>query len=322
MNSFRLQRLWAQNTYLISLLLLVIVVGINYALQNNLFELRIINNNLRTMLPLMILAVGQAVVVIGGGVDLSVGTIVSLVNTLLVTWITPESTPNDIALAFVLVCVVGAAAGAVNGFTVAYLRLQPIVTTYATSFIFSGLALLVLPRPGGSLPRDMVAFYRSTPFDIPLAFFVIAIILLIWRLLRSTRYSQYVYAIGSSADAAYTTGVPVAQVRVSTYVWSGVFAALAGIALTLSTGSGQANIGDDMTLSSVVAVVLGGTRLRGGQGGIAGAIIGVIILGVFKNIISFANVPTWSQTLVNALVILTALAAPNIVGLFRRTFQR
>ncbi len=318
----RLQRFFSRQTYVISLILLIVVVAINYSFQNNLFELRIINNNLRTMMPLMILAVGQAIVVIGGGVDLSVGTMVSMINTLLVTWITPESTGGDIALAFALACGIGILGGALNGFSVAFLRLQPIVTTYATSFIFSGVALLVLPRPGGSLPRDLVTFYRSTPLDIPLAFYVIGILILFWILLRSTRYAQYLFAIGSSSDAAYSTGVPVRMVRVSTYVWSGLFAALAAVALTLSTGSGQANIGDDMTLNSVVAVVLGGIALRGGGGNVIGEVIGVIILGVIRNIIFFAEVPTWSQTLVNALVILAALAAPGVIRLFRRIIKR
>ncbi|MBZ0297718.1 MAG: ABC transporter permease [Anaerolineae bacterium] len=318
MNSVKLSRFLMRNTYLVSLLLLVVVLIVNYAFQNNLFELRIINNNLRTMMPLIILAVGQAIVVIGGGIDLSVGTMVSMINTLLVVWITPEASAGHIILALTAACGVGALAGLLNGFSVAYLRLQPIVTTYATSFIFSGIALVVLPRPGGAIPRDMVSFYRSTPLNIPLAFYVIAILIVFWVLLRNTRYSQYLFAVGSNSEAAYTTGIPVRLVRVSTYVWSGLFAGLAAIALTLSTGSGQANIGDDMTLSSIVAVVLGGTRLSGGQGGIAGAIIGVIILGVIRNIIFFANVPTWSQTLVNALVILIALAAPGLVRLLRR----
>jgi ribose transport system permease protein len=97
---------------------------------------------------------------------------------------------------------------------------------------------------------------------------------------------------------------------------------LAGLALTLSIGTGDPRIGDLMTLPSVVAVVLGGTRLSGGQGGIAGTLMGVIILGIIRNIISFANVPTWWQTLVDALIIIAALAGPGVVGLLRRSLRR
>lgn len=317
-----ISRILSRNTYIISLVLLVIAVAINYNFQDNLFELRVLNNNLRTLLPLIILAVGQSIVVIGGGLDLSVGTMVSMLTALLVIWITPTSTPTDILLAILAVCGVGMLAGMLNGFVVALLRLQPMITTYATSYIFSGIALLLLPRPGGDIPRDMVTFIRSAPFDIPLAFYVIAVILIFWTLLRSTRYAQFLYATGSNSAAAYATGIPVRFVRFSAYIWSGLFAAFASLALTLSTGSSQANIGDQMTLDSVVAVVLGGTRLSGGQGGIAGAIIGVLILRVIRNVIFFADVPTWAQTLVNALIIIAALAGPGLIRLIRRMVQR
>ena len=312
------RRFLRNNPYLFALLLLAVLVAVNAGLQANFFTLRAINGNFRVLLPLMILAAGQAVVIIGGGIDLSVGTMVSLVNAVLVTQITPESGAAGIALAMALGCVAGMVAGALNGFCVAVLRLQPIVTTYATSFVFSGAALLVLPRPGGQLPRSLVGFYRSTPLNIPLAVFVIVILLLLWRLLRSSRYGQYLYASGSRADAAYTSGVPVSLVKFSTYVLAGLSSAVAALALTLGIGSGNASIGDAMTLDSIVAVVLGGTRLSGGQGGVAGAIIGVAILGIIRNLISFANVPTWYQTLANATIIVLALAGPGLWRLVRR----
>ena len=312
------RRFLRNNPYLFALLLLAVLVTINAGLQANFFSPRALNGNFRVLLPLMILAAGQAVVIIGGGIDLSVGTMVSLVNAVLVTQITPESGALSIALAVALGCAAGMVAGALNGFCVAVLRLQPIVTTYATSFIFSGAALLVLPRPGGGLPRSLVGFYRSMPLNIPLAVYVIVILLLLWKLLRSSRYGQRLYASGSRADAAYTSGVPVSLVKFSTYVLAGLASAVAALALTLGIGSGNASIGDAMTLDSIVAVVLGGTRLSGGQGGVAGAIIGVAILGIIRNLISFANVPTWYQTLANATIIVLALAGPGLWQLVRR----
>jgi ribose transport system permease protein len=318
----RARYFFARNTYLFSLLLLAILLGVNYSLQDNLFELRILNNSIRTLLPLIVLAVGQSVVIIGGGIDLSVGTMVSMLVAVLVKLIDAESSSTDIVLAVLAACGVGALAGTLNGVMVAVLRLQPIVTTYATSFIFSGVALVLLPRPGGQIPTELRRFYAGTPNGIPLAFYVIGILILVWMLLRSTRYAQFLFATGSNDKAAYTTGVPVKIIRLTTYIWAGVFAGLAASALTFSTGSGQANIGDNMTLDSIVAVVLGGTRLSGGKGGIAGAIIGVMILRVIRNVIFFADVPTWSQTLVNALIIIAALAGPGLVGLIRRVVNK
>jgi ribose transport system permease protein len=315
---FDLRRLVAGNTFLFALLLLIVAIVINAALQDNFFELRSINRNLRGFLPLIILAIGQTIVIIGGGVDLSVGAMVSLANAILITMIVPESTPGQVMLAVGVACAAGVAAGALNGWAVAYLRLQPIVTTYATSFLYAGLALLILPRPGGAIPEFLEDLYRSTPFDIPFVVFVMIVLVAVWLLLRSTRFGQYLFATGGKPDAAYATGVPVNRIRWMTYVLAGLFAALAGLAYTVHTSSGNPRSGDDMTLPSVVAVVLGGTRLAGGQGGVIGTVLAVIILGIFRNIISFANIDSWWQTLVNALIILVALAGPGVVALMRR----
>ena len=317
MNGVQLHKLTFRHPYLFALGLLVVALGVNLYLQPNLFEPRVLSGNLRIFLPLMILTAGQALVIIGGGIDLSVGTMVSMVNALLVTWITRDSPTPEIISAIAAGVGLGMAAGAFNGLCVSYLRLQPIVTTYATSFIYAGAALWILPRPGGLMPSELTRLYRSNPLGIPLTIWVALIIILLWVGLRATRYGRYLFAVGGKPEAAYATGVPVSQVRFSTYIMAGLMAALAALALTLSTGTGDPRIGEAMTLPSVVSVVLGGTRLSGGQGGIAGSIIGVVILGTIRNIISFANIPTWWQTLFDALIIIVALAGPGLVKLIR-----
>lgn len=318
MNATTFQKITLRHPYLFALGLLVIALGVNFYLQPNLFEQRVISGNLRIFLPLMILTAGQAIVIIGGGIDLSVGTMVSMVNAILVTWITRESTGTEILIAIGIGASAGMLAGLFNGLCVSYLRLQPIVTTYATSFIYAGVALWVLPRPGGLMPSSLTSFYRSNPLGVPLMIWVAALIILLWVGVRGTRYGRYLFAVGGQAEAAYATGVPVSLVRLSTYVIAGLMAAFAALALTLGTGTGDPRIGDAMTLPSIVAVVLGGTRLSGGQGGIAGSIIGVVILGTIRNIISFADVPTWWQTFVDASIIIVALAGPGLIRLIRR----
>ncbi len=311
--------LHSRRPYLFTLLLLVLTVAINFVVQPNLFARDTLNSNMRVFLPSIFLAAGQAVVVLAGGIDISVGSIVSIVNTILCTQLGTNAPPDKIALWLVIVLVVGMAAGAINGFFTAFLRLQPIITTYATSFLFAGLALYILPNPGGAVPAGISSFYRdTTPLGLPLAFFIIILILVGWWLIQQTRFGRFLFAVGGQPEAAYATAVPVALVQFSTYVISGLMAALAGIAVTLLAASGNAGIGDAMTLVSVSAVVIGGTALRGGIGGVTGPVIGAIILGLITNIISFANVETWWVTLVNAAVIVLALAAPGIIALFRR----
>jgi ribose transport system permease protein len=304
---------------LFALILLVLVVAINFIVQPHLFARDTLNSNMRVFLPLILLSAGQAVVILGGGIDISVGAIVCIVNTILATQVGLQGSPEAMWQYIALSLLAGILAGAINGFFVAYLRLQPIITTYATSFLYGGLALYILPNPGGGIPGPIAELYRSSiPFGIPLAFFVIAILLLLWAYLRSTRYGNYLYAVGGKAQAAYETAVPVVWVQFSTYVISGLMAALSGIAITMLSGAGNAEIGLAMTLTSITAVVIGGNALSGGIGGVAGPVMGAMILGFVQNIISFAHINTWWETLVKALIIVAALATPGIINLFRR----
>src|SRR6185503_6789677 len=133
-----------------------------------------------------------------------------IVNTVLATRVGLDGLSEKMWQYIFVSLFAGLLAGAINGFFVAILRLQPIITTYATSFLFAGFALFVLPNPGGGVPALITAFYRdTTPLGIPLAFFVIGLILLAWYAIRQTRYGRYLYAVGGKPGAAYETGVPV-----------------------------------------------------------------------------------------------------------------
>jgi ribose transport system permease protein len=304
---------------LFSTILLIVALLINFYLQPNMFARETLNSNMRVFLPLVLLAVGQAFVILGGGIDISVGGIVSIVNTILAVYVGLNGSIEKIWLFITISIFAGILCGAINGFFIAVLRLQPIITTYATSFLYGGLALFILPNPGGGIPQRVAEFYRTTtPLGIPLAFYVIAILLIIWRYVRSTQYGSYLYAVGGKAEAAYETAVPVTWIHFSTYVISGFMSALAGIAITMLSGSGNAEIGSPMTLTAITAVVIGGTALSGGVGGITGPIMGALTLGIIQNIISFAHINTWWETFVKATIIVVALAAPGLINLFGR----
>ena len=319
MNRSRWDAFMARQPALFALVLMVLSLVINLILQPNMFARETLNSNMRVFLPIILMAVGQAIVILGGGIDISVGGVVSIVNTVLATRVGLDGSPQEMWKYVFLSLFIGLLAGAINGFFISYLRLQPIITTYATSFLYAGLALFVLPNPGGGIPAEIAALYRSsTPLNLPLAFYVVAIVLLLWFYLSSTRYGRFLFAVGGKAEAAYETAVPVTWVQFSTYVISGLMAALSGIAITMLSGSGNADIGGPMTLNSITAVVIGGNALSGGVGGVAGPVMGAVTLGIIQNIISFASIDTWWETLVKATIIVLALAAPGIVNLFRR----
>lgn len=313
-----LRRLVLRQSYAFALLLLAVTVAINFYLQPNFFQPGVLSGNLLLFLPLMLLAAGQTVVVIGGGIDLSLGAIVSLTNVTLVSLLGASPGTGGILLAIAGGLLVGTLAGAVNGFCVAVLRFQPIVTTFATSFVFAGLALYVLPQPGGAVPIGLQNAFYSNPLGVPMVLWAAIVVLLFWALLRSTRFGPYLYASGGDALSAFQSGVPVSLVKLSSYCVAGLMAGVAGFALALLTGTGNPLGGDPLTLQSIVAVVLGGTRLRGGQGGVAGSLIGVIVLSLIQSIVSFAGVPSWWQTLLNGTIVVLALAGPGLFALFRR----
>jgi len=311
--------LTARQPALFALILLILSIVINFILQPNMFARETLNSNMRVFLPIILMAMGQAIVILGGGIDISVGGIVSIVNTVLATRVGLAGSPEEMWKYIFVSLLIGLLAGAINGFFIAYLRLQPIITTYATSFLYTGLALFILPNPGGGIPASIAALYRdSTPLNLPLAFYVIAIFLLIWFYVSSMRYGKFLYAVGGKAEAAYETAVPVTMVQFNTYVISGLMAAFSGIAITMLSGSDNGEIGGPMTLNSITAVVIGGNAMSGGVGGVAGPVMGAVTLGIIQNIISFANIDTWWETLVKATIIVLALAAPGIISLFRR----
>ena len=153
MNRSSLQQWVARSPGFFSLILLVVAIVINAILQPNLLTLDTINNNMRVFLPMIFLAVGQTFVMIGGGIDISVGGIVSIINVILATRVGLDGTPEQMWQFVAVSLLAGLAAGAINGFFIAFLRLQPIITTYATGFLFAGFALYLLPYPGGGIPR-------------------------------------------------------------------------------------------------------------------------------------------------------------------------
>jgi ribose transport system permease protein len=319
MKRSRWNDLAARNPALFALVLFVLSIIINFILQPNMFAKDTLNSNMRVFLPIILMSVGQAIVILGGGIDISVGGIVSIVNTVLATRVGLDGSPEKMWQFVAVSILAGLLAGALNGFFIAYLRLQPIITTYATSFLYAGFALYILPNPGGGIPASIAALYRgTTPLGLPLAFYIIAIILLIWIYVSSTRFGKYLFAVGGKAEAAYETAVPVTLIQFSTYVVSGFMSALSGIAITMLSGSGNAEIGSSMTLNSITSVVIGGNAMSGGIGGVAGPVMGAITLNIIQNIISFAHIDTWWETLVKATIIVVALAAPGLVNLIRR----
>jgi len=327
----RIRKFFKNKTFVFPVILFVVVILTNFALQyTNLgpekFEKRymfLLDNNIRGFLPLILLAIAQAIVLINGSIDLSIGNLMGVVAAFLVTQYTVDDSIGRFLQVFAMAIGIGVMAGALNGIFVSLVRIPPFITTYATSFVFSGIAMWILPRPGGNMPEIVTTFYRKTlPLGLPMGIWIILIIMLLWLMFKNTRFGAHMYAIGGNEKAAFTSGVSVIRHRISVHMIAGAIAAFAALALVLITGSSDSRIGGTMTLDSVVAVVLGGTPMSGGIGGAVGPIFGVMTLGFIRNIVGFANVDTWVQPLVDALIILLSLASPSFIKLIAKQVRK
>lgn len=300
---------------------MVVLYIVLFALKQNRlpgsFELLTTVNN---TLSVGLAAVGQTFVVLTGGIDLSVGGIVDVTNSVAARYM--QDSPASIALVSVLVLAVGALAGFVNGLLVVYGRLQPIIVTLATLAIWEGIALLVLPQQGGTIPPVLTALLAGTFPNVdalPNSVLIVIVLVVGWRLLRSTRFLTAVYAVGNDERAARANGVAVARVKVGAYTLAGTCAGAAGLYFAAANTSGDATSGTPFTLTSIAAVVLGGVSLFGGRGSAIGSLAGAFILTLLLKVLFFAGVNTQLQEFFQGLFLILAVVASTLV---RRSLQR
>jgi ribose transport system permease protein len=315
---FDLRRFFSRNfrvilAYVVFLILLIITARLN----ERFFTPLVITNTFNQSMTLVFAGMAQTSVVVTGGIDLSVGPVISLTNCL--ASVIFVDNPVGMVGAVSLILVVGALCGLINGLIVVYGRLQPIIVTLATASIYGGLALLLRPTPGGYVPIGFSDLLTRRVFlsniglpqsldIIPCSLVLLGVVLLfVWLPFRRSRLGMWVYAVGSSEGAAYMSGVNVNRAKIAAYMMSGLFAAIAGLFLTAQTLSGDSTTGAIYTLQSIAVVVLGGTSLFGGSGGVLGTIAGAFSLRLIGNILFFARVNPLQQPLWEGVVILIAV---------------
>ncbi len=262
------------------------------------------------ILPIALLSMGQAIIIIGGGINLAIGAEAVLINCLSAKYMLDTSFSTSILLA-ILFLAIAAAIGAVTGWIISTSGIADIVVTLATSFLLVGVAMFVMPQPGGGVNQifaDLIA--GKDPNFIPPLIWLILPLLIIWIPLYRSRVGISMYAIGSNKDAAFLSGVNVNRTRIKLYAVGGLFAGLSGIVLTGITLSSSpfANISNTATLNSVAGAVLGGVSLAGGVGGLVGPALAALILYFIPNILlAYGIDPAYSQIITGALTIFVVL---------------
>lgn len=271
-----------------------------------------------SVLPLALAAVAQAVVVIGGGIDLSIGAIMALVNVVAAVAMKDQA-PEFGVLVVIGSLFLGLLLGAINGALIVVTRVPDIVVTLAMSFVWAGCALLVLPTPGGASAKwltDLVLGSLGNEWIPKAAVLLIGVVALIWIPIRRSRPGLSIYAIGSNQLAAFRSGIAVGRTKIVAYAVMGLFAALAGLSLTASTGIGTPVPGP-YTLLSVAAVVLGGVSLAGGRGGVFGPIVAVVVLQLIRTDMTLMDINTNLSTVVQGLILIGVVMIGSLIQLRR-----
>ena len=299
---------------LIILLALIVAFSIT---ADNFLTVDNLRNILRQYSVPAILAVGQTVVIVSAGIDLSVASTAALSGSVMGVMYAHEGYPEPVALLIGLAA--GFAVGAINGFVITKWRVPDFIATLGAFTAVRGVALLVtdgLPVPdytkaqeGRTVPETVTTLGADSVFGIPLIAVVAGVCALIgWFILSRTTLGRSAYAIGGNREAARVSGIRVERVKWSIYIFSGLMAAIAGFMLTGRQGSANALMGEGMELQSIAAVVVGGTNLFGGEGTIGGTIIGVLIIGVLNNGLNILGVADFWQRVVNGSIIVAVVA--------------
>ena len=301
--------------------MLVLLVIVNAVLQPGFFSFQVFRMDFMTFTPLILVSLGQATLLLVGAVDLSLGAGISLVTCVM------ASLMLDNPVSIVLIALLGIAVALVlslfNGFFIAYIGPPPLIMTFATSVVWYGVALVLMPSPGGHIPEAYYSMYgRTLGGFLPVPVLVLLVALALCLLLGRLRAFRHLYAVGGNEHAARASGINVTGTKIFAFLVSGIFVALAALCVVGQTATGDARSGQGFTLNSVAAAVIGGIAFSGGKGNFVGAIIGGIILGLLINIIYFANITSFYQVFTKGVIILVALLVGAVPRLRRELSHR
>lgn len=286
---------------LVLLTLFGLIAVPNFATPGNL------DNIVRQAAVLAIVSVGQTFVVVAGGLDLSVGMLMGLVTVLAIGTIGGD--PTLIPLVVVMAVAVGLLVGTLTGLGIVVTRVHPLIFTFGMLSILQGLIFIYTDRTIGGAPSQFREIAYGSVVGIPTPLILLLVVVGIGTaVLHSTPFGRYVYAVGSDEMNARRAGVAINRVKVATYAISGVTAAIAGLLLAARLGSGYTLAGSGFELSAIVAVVLGGTALSGGRGGVLGTLAGVLLLTMIGNVLNLLSISSFVQLIVKGVIVVTAVS--------------
>jgi ribose transport system permease protein len=299
-----------RHVWLAPLLVLVLLIAIIGSMRPGFFMLDQINIKVAASMTLILVAIGETLVVTRGGIDLSVGGIISIATAIAATRGTPGIAESWAWIAFILV--LGTGIGLINGLIISAIRLQPFLVTLATWSIAEGTALIILPSESSGVPANWVSVAYATPFGISVALFALGALLLWWAWFRRTRVFNALRAAGSNERSAFLNRVSIFGTNAWAYGLSGLFSAAAGLNFSLQTGAGHPTVGTQYVLPAIAAVVIGGTSLMGGRGTVVGTIVGAFILTLVGDVVFLLKLPSYWQPVMSGLILMLVVVLTSL----------
>lgn len=305
-----MQRVPYQHRELMSLyIFFLVLILLNLWLDPELFTFARISALSIQFTPLILVAMAQTVIMLTGGIDLSIGAVLSLL--VCISAVTMHDSMFGIFTSIVITLACGLIIGILTGVGVTFGRLPAIIVTLATSYLWHGVALYVLPVPGGHIASSFTSWITSVAI-IPPGVILVFFSIFAWKLFKNTRFGISIYATGDNPQAAYVNGINTNRARILAYGVAGIFTAIAAVVLSGQIGSGDPNIGTPYTLNAVAASVLGGISFFGGQGQMKGTVIGAIIVGSLMNILFFAGISPFYQYILQGFILIVAIGLKAI----------
>lgn len=256
-----------------------------------------------------ILAMGMTVVIITGGIDLSVGSVLALAAVVTASFVQTSNPLLPVPLAVLIGLIIGAVCGAFNGLMITKGKLAPFIVTMVTMTMARGAAqLFTKGRPVSGLLPSFDVLGAGFLFGIPIPIYILALVVVItWFMLSRTRNGRYLYAVGGNEQAAVASGIKVSRVKLTAYIFSGVMAALVGIIMTARLNSASPVLGNGYELDAIAAAVIGGTSMTGGKGKVVAVLVGALIIGTISNGLDILNVSAYWQQIIKGIIILVAV---------------
>lgn len=273
-----------------------------------------LGNLMNNSFALILAGLGQMLVILTAGIDISVGGMLTLGNCMSVFIMTRMPTTTGMILAILGTIATGLVCGAINGFFIAKLRLPAIIVTIATNSLFQGIALVLVTEPGGNVVQGLKTFFNFRLFKaIPTSFFLAVLVIgAVLVLTNKTRFGRALRAIGGNESAAFGSGVNVEKTKFWAYTLCGLLSALAGLYLAARTSCGDPNIGNNYSVYSISATVVGGTMMTGAVGQAYGTAIGAIVIFLINNVLNMLDVGTSWQSACQGMVLIVSLMIASL----------